>query len=86
MSWPGGRRCCYAIDRAAAVRGLSEIFAAPKDRAMAEAVLRKAAELVGARIDATPHGPMAVLLARTTTRACQPRADRHAFWLGHVGA
>ena len=50
------------IDRTAAVRGLSEIFAAPKDRAMAEAVLRKAAELVGARIDTTPQGPMAVLL------------------------
>ena len=38
------------------------IFAAPKDRAMAETVLRKAAEMVGFRIDATPHGPMAVLL------------------------
>ena len=49
-------------DRAAAVHGLSEIFAAPKDREMAETVLRKAAALVGARIDATPHGPMAVLL------------------------
>jgi hypothetical protein len=52
-------------DREAAVRGLSTIFASPKDRAMAEAVLRKAGEAVGARIDMTPKGPMAVLLNRT---------------------
>jgi hypothetical protein len=50
------------VDRAAAVRGLATIFAAPKDRAMAETALRKAAEMVGFRIDATPHGPLAVLL------------------------
>jgi hypothetical protein len=50
------------VDRDAAVRGLGTIFAAPKDRAMAEAVLRKSAEVVGFRIDATPHGPIAVLL------------------------
>jgi len=49
-------------DREAAVRGLATIFAAPKDRAMAEAVLRKAAEAVGARIDMTPRGPVASLL------------------------
>jgi len=49
-------------DRDAAVRGLAVIFAQPKDRSMAEAVLRKAAEAVGARIDMTPRGPMAVLL------------------------
>jgi hypothetical protein len=49
-------------DREAAVRGLATIFAAPKDRALAEAVLRKAAEAVGARIDMTPRGPMAVLM------------------------
>jgi hypothetical protein len=60
-------------DRAAAVHGLSEIFAAPKDREMAETVLRKAAALVGARIDATPHGPMAVLLDR---RDDAPAAER----------
>jgi hypothetical protein len=51
-------------DREAAVRGLATIFAAPNDRAMAEAVLRKAAEAVGARIDMTAKGPMAVLMNR----------------------
>ncbi|MBV1798898.1 hypothetical protein [Siccirubricoccus sp. G192] len=50
-------------DRAAAVRGLAIIFAAPKDRAMAEAVLRKAAEMVGFRIDPSPRGPLARLLS-----------------------
>jgi hypothetical protein len=60
-------------DRAAAVHGLSEIFAAPKDREMAETVLRKAAALVGVRIDATPHGPVAVLLHR---RDDAPAAER----------
>jgi hypothetical protein len=49
-------------DREAAVRGLAAIFAEPKDRAMAATALRKAAEAVGARIDMTPNGPMAVLL------------------------
>ncbi|MXP66057.1 DUF3141 domain-containing protein [Roseomonas sp. M0104] len=49
-------------DREAAVRGLTAIFSQPKDRSMAEAVLRKAAEAVGAKIDMTPKGPMAVLL------------------------
>jgi hypothetical protein len=60
-------------DRAAAVRGLSEIFAAPKDRELAETVLRKAAALVGMRIDATAHGPMAVLLHRSDD---PPAAER----------
>jgi hypothetical protein len=49
-------------DREAALRGLRTIFASPKDRAVAEAAMRKAAEAVGARIDMTPRGPMAVLL------------------------
>ncbi|HYZ34038.1 MAG TPA: DUF3141 domain-containing protein [Crenalkalicoccus sp.] len=51
-------------DRAAAVRGLTTIFAAAKDRALAEAALRKAAESVGVRIDMGPGGPVAVLLDR----------------------
>ncbi len=51
-------------DHDAALRGLRAIFAAPKDRASAEAALRKAAEAVGVRIDMTPSGPMAVLLER----------------------
>lgn len=49
-------------DREAALRGLRTIFASAKDRAVAEAALRKAAEAVGARIDLTPNGPVAVLL------------------------
>ena len=51
-------------DRDAALRGLRAIFADPKDRASAEAALRKAAEAVGVRIDMTPSGPIAVLLER----------------------
>ncbi len=50
------------LDRGAAIEGLKSIFAAQKDRALAEAALRKTAEAVGARIDLTPNGPMAVLL------------------------
>ena len=49
-------------DREAALRGLRVIFASSKDRAVAEAALRKAADAVGARIDMTPSGPIAVLL------------------------
>lgn len=49
-------------DHEAALRGLRTIFASSKDRASAEAALRKAAEAVGVRIDMTPTGPMAVLL------------------------
>ena len=52
-------------DRGAAIRGLATIFAAPKDRAMAESVLRKAAEAVGFRIDPTPRGPLARFLNPT---------------------
>jgi Protein of unknown function (DUF3141) len=49
-------------DRDAAVRSLAAIFASPKDRAIAEEVLRKVAEAVGVRIDMTPKGPVAALL------------------------
>ena len=35
------------------------------DRALAEAVLQKAAEAVGAQFDITPRGPVAVLLNPT---------------------
>ena len=49
-------------DRQAALRGLRSIFAKAEDRAVAEAALRKAAQAVGARIDLTPEGPVAVLL------------------------
>jgi hypothetical protein len=65
------------VDRTAAVHGLAEIFAAPKDRAMAEAILRKVAELVGVRIDMTPQGPMAVLLRpKDDAEAERPAARR----------
>jgi hypothetical protein len=57
--------------RDAALQGLKTIFASPKDRAIAEAALRKAAEAVGARIDLTPNGPMAVLLEPTERRAAK---------------
>ena len=50
------------LDRRAAIEGLKNIFASPKDRAMAESALRRTAEAVGARIDLTPSGPIAVLL------------------------
>lgn len=49
-------------DREAALNGLRTIFAAPKDRALVEAAVRKAAEAIGVRIDMTPKGPVAVLL------------------------
>ncbi|WP_270938063.1 DUF3141 domain-containing protein [Falsiroseomonas oryzae] len=49
-------------DRDAAVRGLGAIFAASKDRAIAVAALRKAFAAIGAEIDMTPNGPVAVLL------------------------
>ncbi|WP_137176511.1 DUF3141 domain-containing protein [Roseomonas sp. AR75] len=49
-------------DRGAALRALRDIFADPKDRAVAEAALQRAAAAVGARIDMTPTGPVAVLL------------------------
>jgi hypothetical protein len=65
-------------DRAAAVHGLSEIFAAPKDRELAETVLRKAAALVGVRIDVTPQGPTAAMLriSYDTLAAERPTARR----------
>jgi hypothetical protein len=59
-------------DREAALRGLHTIFASVKDRTIAEAALRKAADAVGARIDLTPNGPVAVLLhpeSETSTKA-----------------
>ena len=49
-------------DRDAALRGLRTIFSAPEERAIAEQALRKTAAAIGARIDLTPSGPMAVLL------------------------
>jgi hypothetical protein len=61
-------------DREAALRGLRTIFASPQDRASAEAALRKAADAVGARIDMTPSGPMAVLLERSSATAPQTAA------------
>ena len=61
-------------DRAAALQGLRTIFAAPKDREIAEAALQKAAAAVGARLDMTPSGPVAVLLQPET----QPARERAA--------
>jgi len=49
-------------DRAAALRGLRNIFADAEDRAVAESAFRQAAAAVGARIDMTPQGPVARLL------------------------
>lgn len=50
-------------DRAAALRGLRAIFTDPEDRAVAETAFREAAAAVGARIDMTPDGSVARLLA-----------------------
>ena len=56
-------------DRGAAVRGLATIFADPKDRATAEAALRKAVEMVGFRVDPSPKGPLARLLHQEGEKA-----------------
>ncbi len=61
------------VDREAAVRGLAAIFAAAKDRELAVAALRKAAETAGFSIEAVRDGPVAALL-RETNRAAGPAA------------
>jgi len=63
-------------DRDAALRGLREIFAAPEDRAVAEKALREAAAAIGARIDLTPSGPMAVLLEPKEEAQAAPARPR----------
>jgi len=60
-------------DRMAALQGLRDIFADPEDRAIAEAALQRAAAAVGARIDLTPAGPVAVLLDAPAPKASKPR-------------
>jgi hypothetical protein len=56
-------------DRAAALRGLSTIFDAAEDRALAERILRGAAAEVGAELRMTKEGPMAVLLPQEDSAA-----------------